>query len=393
MTPGARIQAAIELLDRISEGAPAEKALTTWARGARYAGSGDRAAVRDHVFQALRCWRSYACIGGGETGRARMIGALRSAKVDPDTFFTGAGHAPEPLSADERSAGTVPLGAAACDLPDWLWDAFRVSLKDRAETAAQMLRERAPVMLRVNQARASRDQVIRSLAQDDVKAEPQPIAKNALLVTHGARKVARSRAYLEGLAELQDGSGQAAMEGINLTDAQSVLDYCAGGGGKALALAARAQAEIYAHDIDPARMQDLPERAARAGARVATLETSALASKAPYSIVLCDAPCSGSGTWRRAPEAKWRLTPERLAELTEIQAGILREASHLVAPEGRLIYATCSVLRDENEDRIDAFLDSAPEWALRKMQRFDVSEAGDGFFVAHMARKDKIAQF
>ncbi len=386
MTPGARIQAAIDMLDRIAEGASAEKVLTTWARGARYAGSGDRAAVRDHVYQALRCWRSYASLGGGETGRARMIGALRSAGSNMDALFTGEGHAPQQLSEQERSGGHAPGGAAVQDLPDWLWDAFRSSLGDGAEAAAQALRHRAPVMLRVNLARANRDDIVRRLAEDGIKSEPHLIANTAILVTEGARRVARSRVYLDGLAELQDGSGQAAMEGIDLSEAHSVLDYCAGGGGKALALAARPGPQIYAHDVDPARMQDLPDRAVRSGADVTLLETSALSSKAPYSIVLCDVPCSGSGTWRRTPEAKWRLTPERLTELSGTQAGILRDASRLVAQGGQLIYATCSVLRAENEESVEAFLSGTPGWTLTAMQRFDISEAGDGFFVAHLAR-------
>ncbi|MFX0541031.1 RsmB/NOP family class I SAM-dependent RNA methyltransferase [Roseovarius sp. S4756] len=386
MTPGARIQAAIDLLDRIGAGEPAEKALTSWARGSRFAGSGDRAAVRDHVYQALRCWRSYACLGGGDTGRARMIGALRSAGSDPAEVFTGIGHAPAPLTAAEEVSGQAPSGADAFDLPEWLWEAFQASLGPDAERAAMALRQRAPVMLRTNLGRATRDDIIRKLAEDDIHSEAHPIAKTAIKVTGGERRISRSRAFLEGLVELQDGSGQAAMEGIGLSAAGSILDYCAGGGGKALALAARTGAQVFAHDIDPGRMQDLPERAKRAGAYVTLLDTSALRDNAPYSIVLCDAPCSGSGTWRRTPEAKWRLTPDRLDELTDLQADILGKASQLVAPGGQLIYATCSVLRAENEERIEAFLARATGWTQEKQQRFDISGGGDGFFATHLTR-------
>jgi 16S rRNA (cytosine967-C5)-methyltransferase len=241
-------------------------------------------------------------------------------------------------------------------------------------------------MLRVNLARSTRGDVIRDLATENINAVPHPIADTSLLVTEGARKLARSRVYLEGLAELQDGSGQAAMSGIDMSHATSILDYCAGGGGKSLALAARTKARIFAHDIDPRRMQGLPERAARAGAGITLLETSALAAKGPYSIVLCDSPCSGSGTWRRTPEAKWRLTPERLDALTRLQSDILRDASALVASGGQLIYATCSVLMAENEARIDAFLSSSADWKLAGMHRFEISDGGDGFFAAHMLR-------
>ncbi|MFD0857952.1 RsmB/NOP family class I SAM-dependent RNA methyltransferase [Roseovarius aquimarinus] len=386
MTPAARIAAAAELLDRIGAGAPAEKVLTGWARGARFAGSGDRAAVRDLVYEALRCWRSHACLGGGETGRARMIGALRAQGINPETLFTGVRHAPAPLSDEEKAAGARPEGMDALDLPDWLWPEFEVSLGGDAAGAAEALRHRAPIMLRACLRRASRDEAIAALAQDDIHSEAHPIAKTAIIVTEGARRVAQSAAFREGLVELQDGSGQAAMEGIDLSGARSVLDYCAGGGGKALALAARSDAQVFAHDIDPARMRDLPARAARAGAAVTLLETSDLRANSPFSVVLCDAPCSGSGTWRRTPEAKWTLTPERLAELTRMQSGILDDASELVAPGGLLVYATCSVLAAENEARIDDFLARHPEWRCAFQRRYPISEAGDGFYVAHLAR-------
>ncbi|HEY9039354.1 MAG TPA: RsmB/NOP family class I SAM-dependent RNA methyltransferase [Roseovarius sp.] len=386
MTPGARIQAAIEILDHIASGEPAEKALIGWARRSRFAGSGDRAAVRDHVFQALRCWRSYACHGGGETGRARMIGALRAADIDTGTLFSGVGHAPDPLSAAEHEAGSAPTGADACDMPEWLLDLFRASLGNKAEATAQALRQRAPVMLRVNRRKVDRDGAIVALADEDISSAAHPIADMALIVTHGARRVARSRAYLEGLIELQDGSSQAAMDGITLPPAARVLDYCAGGGGKSLALAARNDAQIFAHDADPARMQDLPDRAARAGVDFTVMNTLPAPNKSPFDMVLCDVPCSGSGTWRRAPEAKWRLTPERLTDLTRLQGEILAAAADFVAPGGQLIYATCSVLAAENENQIDAFLSKAAGWVRRESHRFDVTDGGDGFFVAHLER-------
>ncbi len=386
MTPGARIQAAIEILDVIAEGMPVEKALIGWARRARYAGSGDRAAVRDNVFQALRCWRSYACLGGGETGRGRMIGALRAEGVDPGTLFTGAGHAPAPLSVAEREEGCAPAGADAYDLPDWLLERFRASLGPKAEAMAVALRARAPVMLRVNRRKATIADALAALRRDGINCAPHPIAEMGLIVTEGSRKLACSAAYLGGLVELQDGSSQAAMEGVDVSQADRILDYCAGGGGKSLALAARSAARILAHDVDAARMADLPQRAARAGVEIASVETSALASNGLFDIVLCDVPCSGSGTWRRTPDAKWRLTPQRLAELTRLQAQIAEDASRLVAPGGQLIYATCSLLVEENEAQVEAFLSARPGWVRRKAHRFDVTDGGDGFFVAHLGR-------
>lgn len=389
MTPGARIQAAIELLDYIRGGTPAEKAISGWSRRSRFAGSKDRAAVRDHVFQALRCLRSYGHRGGGETGRAVMIGALRAAGVDPQICFTGEGHAPGPLTDHERMATDIPLEPGIdMDLPDWLVPLFNKSLggEAHAKETATALKSRAPVMLRVNLRKATIDTALRALADDGITAEPIPIAETALRVTDGARRVAQSAAYREGLVELQDGSSQAAMEMLDVAPGDQVLDYCAGGGGKVLALAARLDAAWVAHDALPQRMKDLPARAKRAGVSVA-MQDAETVEKQKFDLVLCDVPCSGSGTWRRTPDAKWRLTAVDLAELNQTQDSILDKAARLVALEGALAYATCSILSSENEDRIRGFTARHPDWTVVTERRWPVSDSGDGFFIAHLKRK------
>jgi len=381
VTPGARVAAAIEVLERIRAGEPAEKALTNWARTARYAGSKDRAALRDHVFSVLRCWRSCAAWGGGEDGRALMLGSLRLQGIDADTVFTGEGHAPAPLTEVER-VSAVPDATAVRDLPDWLWERFEASLGANAEAAVEALRVRAPIMLRVNARRGTRAAAQARLASEGIVAQPVEIARHALQVIDGERKITTSQCYAEGWVELQDGSSQAAMEALDLPDGARVLDYCAGGGGKVLALAARVTGAFFAHDAAPQRMRDLPVRAARAGVDVGLLTQP----EGEFDLVLCDAPCSGSGTWRRTPEAKWALTPERLEELTRLQLRILSEAAPLVAPAGRLVYATCSVLKEENQDVIARFARENPEWTVRDMQRWPISETGDGFFLSQLER-------
>ncbi|NDV00658.1 RsmB/NOP family class I SAM-dependent RNA methyltransferase [Pseudoroseicyclus tamaricis] len=379
MTPGARIAAAIDILDAILAGAPAERELTRWARGARYAGSGDRAAVRDHVYDALRCRRSAAHLGGAETGRGLMLGVLRLAGTDPAGLFTGEGHAPAPPDAEESGS---PLDEAPPDLradcPAWLWP--RLGPQAEAIMAAQ--RSRAPVFLRVNSARTTRAAAVAALAEAGVTAEPLEEVETALRVTHGERRIAASAPYQGGLVDLQDAASQAAVLRLPLAEGMRVLDYCAGGGGKALAMGACARLELTAHDADPARMADLSPRAARAGLTVRTLPTEALAAAAPFDLVLVDAPCSGSGTWRRTPEAKWRLTEARLAELTALQTEILGEASRLVAPGGTLAYATCSVLEVENDAQIASFLSTAPGWSAAPPWHHLPGENGDGFFLA-----------
>ncbi|MCM2562438.1 RsmB/NOP family class I SAM-dependent RNA methyltransferase [Lutimaribacter sp. EGI FJ00015] len=382
MTPAARVAAAIDILDRIADGEAAERALTRWARGARFAGSGDRAAIRDHVFDVLRRWRSCAEWGGGDTGRALMLGLLRGQGAEPDALFTGQGHAPAPLSPDERAAGAEPQGAAALDLPEWLWPHWQQSLGDQATAVADSLRHRAPVMLRVNSLRATPEAARATLADEGITCEQAGIAPTALRVTEGARRVAQSAAYREGMIELQDGASQASIHEIPAASYCNILDYCAGGGGKALALAARFDAAVTAHDALPARMKDLPTRAARAGAVLRMADAAGVAASAPYDLVFADAPCSGSGAWRRAPEGKWALTQARLQELTATQDDILHRAARLVAPGGVLAYATCSVLTCENEDRVTAFSRAMPDWRLLHQRRWLPGPEGDGFFIA-----------
>ncbi|SLN11875.1 Ribosomal RNA small subunit methyltransferase B [Roseovarius litorisediminis] len=387
MTPAARVQASIDLLDDILAGSAVEKALTGWARRSRFAGSKDRAAVRDHVFQALRCRRSYACLGGSETGRGIMIGALRAAGTDLGSVFTGEGYAPAPLTPDETGTVQAPLnGGQSLDLPDWLLPLFNVSLGGNAEQTALALRERAPVMLRANLRKTAVDQVLSKLAEDGIVAEPDPIAKTALRVVEGERRIASSSAYLDGFVELQDGSSQAAVETLTIPAGARILDYCAGGGGKVLAMAGLHEARWFAHDALPQRMKDLPERATRAGVSVTLLETADLEAQDSFDLVLCDVPCSGSGTWRRSPDAKWRFTPDRLKELQNLQSDILHKAAGLVASGGVLAYSTCSVLIEENEGQIADFAGQTPGWAVRYQKRWPVSEAGDGFFVALLSR-------
>ncbi len=385
MTPAARLSAAIEVLDQIAEGMAAEQALTRWARASRYAGSRDRAAVRDLVFDGVRHWRSDAVRGGGTSGRARMIGRMRAVDAPLDALFDGSRHAPEPLTEAEVAAGTTPLEAAAgVDLPDWLF--AHLTQRIGTEQALQLgaaLQSRAPVTLRANLARTSRAAAQEALKAAGVETVENPRAQSALTVLEGARAIRGSAVFTEGLVELQDASSQAVVEG--LPKAQTALDFCAGGGGKALALAAL-DWHVSAHDINPTRMRDLPARARRAGASVRLIQPGALDGS--NDLVLCDAPCSGSGAWRRSPQGKWNLSPQRLEALRDAQAQILDTAIKYVASGGVLAYATCSVLPDENGDQIAAFLarHEGQGWRCDFQKQWPVDRDGDGFYVAHLTR-------
>lgn len=377
MTPGARIAAAIEVLDRILAGDPAEAALLRWSRASRFAGSGDRAAVRDLVFGALRQRNTLAALGGALTGRGLMIGLARAEGRDPRALFTGAGHAPAPLTEAEASHTAAPLGALA-DLPEWLHPAWQASLDERAEAVAARMAQRAPVWLRANLARGPREAAAAALARDGVLTEPGE-GTASLRVTRGERRLAASSAYREGLVELQDLSPQLACEALPLGPGMRVLDYCAGGGGKVLALAARQPGAIFfAHDAAPQRLKDLNARAARAGARVSILPRVT----GRFDLVVADVPCSGSGTWRRSPDARWRMTPRDLDRLRATQAQILRDAAGRVVPGGHLAYMTCSLLDDENNSQVSGLISERPEFHVVTQRLWTPLEAGDGFFLS-----------
>lgn len=388
MTPAARVNAAIELMDQIGRGALADRALTAWGRKNRFAGSKDRAAIADLIYGVLRRKRSCARMGGGETGRALLLGYLRCDALDPEMIFGADRYAPEALSAAERMAGEAyaQSEAEALDWPEWLWPELQRSLGDQAAAVARSLRDRAPVFLRVNLRHADPVKAIKQLQNEGIEVRPHPLSPTALEVIEGPRKIKGSAAYLEGMVELQDASSQAVADMVPLSTGDSLLDYCAGGGGKSLALAGRVNARFFAHDQSQDRMKDVPARAARAGVDISLRSTAKLSGQM-FNSVLVDAPCSGSGSWRRDPQGKWLLDEKALNHVLESQRHILHSAAQYVLPGGHLIYATCSVLGRENETQVDAFLDRSPGFALRSQRRFSPLEGGDGFYCAVLRKQ------
>ena len=379
MTPAARLQAAIEVLGAVLSGAPAERELTRWARGARYAGAKDRAAVRDHVFDALRRLRSSAWLGGqGDAPlaemdpRAVMAGLLRGQGTDPAPLFDGSRHGPQ----DSPPPAGPPLDTAPdgvrLDLPGWALDRLRRS-QPRADEIAMALRDRAPVHLRANLRRAGRDALVADLSASGYDARPHPLSPTAVEVDGAPRGLAATGLFADGAFEMQDAGSQAAIDRLPLEDGMRVLDLCAGGGGKALAMAARADLDLWAHDADPVRLRDLPARATRAGVEIA--RTGRPETEAPFDLVLCDVPCSGSGAWRRQAEARWRTDPGRLRALRDVQAEIVARAARLLRPGGVLAYVTCSLFAEENAP--------APE-GLAPLDRWACTpcDGADGFFLA-----------
>ena len=389
MTPAARVQAAIEILDQVmasarDDGPAADVLVTRYFKKRRYAGSGDRRAVRELVFRAIR--RSAEVPA---SGRAAMLGL---AQDDPEFVeLFGQVRGPAPIVDGEE-------GSPARAVPSWL--EFEVSpLVDPAEWPA--LLERAPLDLRVNAARTNRDALIGQF----------PGAEATRISPWGLRLPADTRiddhpAFADGLVDVQDEGSQLIALACEAEAGMLILDLCAGAGGKALALAAAAPgAEILATDTNRSRLSKLAPRAEKAGAKIETRllnppnELDALADwVGTADVVLVDAPCSGSGTWRRNPEGRWRLTPERLERLVRVQGQLLETAAALVRPGGSLVYAVCSILTPEGEGQVGDFLSRHSSWVAQETPIAAGRLTGigrlltpghdgtDGFFVARLAR-------
>lgn len=393
MTPAARLSAAIELLDVILSGQPAGLTLTNWGRQSRYAGSRDRAAVRDIVFDCLRSKRSFAHLSGREDGRGLVLAMCAHQDLPIDVLFSGEKYAPDALDEAESAALSRTQEApdpVRLNYPDFLDEELKTSLGDQFEAVMSAMSDRAPVDLRVNRMKADITTAKASLAVDQIGVEELDTVSTALRVVDNPRRIGQSAAYRDGLVELQDASSQAATWFAGATPGMKILDYCAGGGGKALALydAIEGVGSVVAHDIATIRMNDLPVRAARAGARITIARPghSALVPEA-FDLVFVDAPCSGSGSWRRTPDAKWRFTANTLEGLLETQSEILDKAASFVRPRGVLNYATCSMLKSENLDQIERFLSRDRRFNLEDHTLFSPVRFGDGFFAARLMRR------
>lgn len=387
MTPAARVQAAIELLDTVitsarSKGAPADRIIADYFRARRYAGSKDRRAVRDLVYRAIRL-----CGPVPASGRAAML-AVGAQDAEIAALFDGSPHGPAPRGASEEAANT---GLA----PKWLAASLRASGLGGREIAA--LLGRAPLDIRVNALKADREGL--NLPE---QGEPLPSAQG--LRFESGTPVEQWDAYGQGQIEVQDLGSQLIVEALPVSPGDTIVDLCAGGGGKTLALAARLgnAASLVAADTDKRRLGNLAPRASRAGAAIdhtVLLDPGReMRSLHPWvnkaDHVLVDAPCSGSGTWRRSPEGRWRLDPAELARLNQLQDHVLDLAAQLTRPGGTVAFVTCSVLDAEGPDRIAAFLDRHPGWRSEALalplgrprgagHRLDPLHDGtDGFFIA-----------
>lgn len=390
MHPAARLSAASELLDQIAASPrPADGVVSSYFAQRRYIGAKDRREIADRVYGALRRqarvgWWLERVGHPGSDGRARVLADLAMIdKVTPealDKLFLGGERSPAPLSAAERKLvarlKAAPLfhhempAAVKGEYPAWIEPRMAAAYGDRAAVELGALRDEAPFDLRVNTLKATREEAIAALAAEKVEAQPTRLSPLGLRLS-GRIALVQYQAFRNGLVEVQDEGSQLVALLTGAQPGEAVVDFCAGAGGKTLALAAMMgnKGRLIACDVSEGRIDRAAERLRRAD--VHNVRKQVLKGEddpwvkrhaASFDRVLVDAPCTGTGTWRRNPDAKWRLTPERLEELQAVQARVLASAARLVKPGGRLVYATCSLLPEENEERVHAFLDGAPQF-------------------------------
>jgi 16S rRNA (cytosine967-C5)-methyltransferase len=421
MRDGGRIAAAIEVLADIeTRHRPAHLALKSWGGDARYAGAKDRAFVSGLVLDVLRRRRSLAWMMGEESDRARALGAVRFVWDWPLERIEAAAaepHGPGELTPTERERLVQPVTLDEApppirgDYPDWLDAPLQRVFGEGRAAEGQALAARAPVDLRINTLKSDAEHVLKALDPfdpDRLTFPPGAIRVAAPAASERAAPVEAAPAFERGWFEVQDAGSQIAAAVAGEIRGKQVLDFCAGGGGKTLALAAAMgnTGQLYAYDADARRLAETVKRSLRAGVRNLQVR-SPIDPKAldgldgKMDLVFVDAPCTGSGTWRRHPDAKWRLAPQQLERRIAEQDAVLGAAAAFVKPSGRLIYVTCSLLAEENEDRVAAFVAAHPEFAsapvaLAGAERWR-TEAGflrltprnaatDGFFVATLAR-------
>src|ERR1700675_45180 len=384
MTPAARLSAAIELIDTIdAQRVPAAKALKEWGTAHRYAGSGDRAAISGLLWDVLRRRASSAWVMDADTSRARALGMLKLERgMDVDAIAAlcdGARFAPEPLSEVERSALTsgslkdAPAHVAG-DYPEWLDSHLAQVFGDDRIAEATAMASRAPLDLRVNTLKANREKILPSLAH--LGARETPWSPIGLRIELGADArnpgIHAEEDFIKGAIEVQDEGSQLAALLSAAKPGEQVIDLCAGAGGKTLALAAMMQGKgrLIATDHDKRQLAQIYERLSRAGVHNCDVRTpkgpnDTLADiHASADLVLIDAPCTGTGTWRRNPDAKWRMRPGALEVRLKDQIEVLDRATALTKPGGRIAYITCSVLPPENGEQVRAFMARHPEFAL-----------------------------
>lgn len=425
MKPAAQIQAAIELLELIDEQKmPADRLMAKYFRDHRYIGSKDKATISEWLYLTLRRKAMYAWLAEqiGLPVEPRVIIAVAVAQSDlvVTEMFNGVEYAPKKLSHTEKTALTSSLSLIKLDaapdwvrlnIPEWLVPKLQHSLGDMFEAEMLALQDRATTDIRVNTLKTTRESLIKELESQGFSPQPTPLSPNGLRFSTRV-SLFNQNSFKNGWFEVQDEGSQLIATVCDVKPGMRVVDFCAGAGGKTLALSAMMENKgvLHACDVHSKRLQNLTKRTKRAG--VHNVQVHLLSSErdkwvkrnsGKMDIVLIDAPCTGTGTWRRNPDAKWSLQNEDLQNLMKIQNNILESAARLLKPGGKLFYATCSLLENENEQQVEQFLSENRTFSAasitnidgnndlyqlrnHQLRTFPAKSAMDGFFVAALVK-------
>ena len=428
MRPAAQIQAAIELLLEIEiERRPADRILSNYYRSRRYIGSKDKAAISETVYEVLRQKGALSWLATesamDDSPRSWVLLYLIKNKRDVDELFIGDEYSPD-IMTDNEAAASVQASrlvqeneienapaSARLNLPEWLFPIMQASLGESFEAEMEVLQQRAELCIRTNTLKTTRENLQITVQQEDLETKETRFSPWGLTV---AQKISFNhlQAFKDGLFEIQDQGSQLIALATGVKPGDKVVDFCAGAGGKSLALAAQMENKgvIHACDVHTKRLENLARRKKRAG--VHNIQTHVLSSErdkwvkrqaGKMDVVLVDAPCTGTGTWRRSPDARWNLELENLESLKSLQSSILESSARLVKPGGKLVYATCSLLTAENEEQIQRFLENFKDFtpgilaSMESLNGLDVTDdyqlrtspaktGMDGFFVAVLQR-------
>ena len=378
-------QSVIEILDTYLNEAKIDFVLRKWAIKHRFAGSSDRRKIKDIIFDIIRQKKSCEHVGGGFSGRNLLIGYLKLKGTELSSVFDNSKFGPEELTIKEQNINIDFSNLSniyELDFPSWLIPILRRSLLNEFSNVVKALRNRSHIQLRVNLKKISRLNAMKKLQKNNIECEINELCSTALNVLNGAQHILTSPCFENGFVELQDAGSQLVCELIEINYNDKVLDMCAGAGGKSLAISCSAEldATYFAWDINFDRMKDIDARSKRAGVKIE--KVIKLSSKSVYNKIIIDAPCSGSGSWRRDPEGKWRLDEDILDNYVKTQKELILKGLKLLAPRGQILYITCSILDIENGKLIDDLISSVLSLKLVRSISLVPSSKSDGFYGA-----------
>ena len=401
MRRDSRANAAIFILDEFLTGQNLNAILSKWSKTNRYAGSSDREAIRNIVFDILRVKKTFTFILKKEkqlvNGRALVFLYSVYHSLPLNDIFTGHNYGPDKLNNYEKKFSEIAkennerVFEVIDNIPDFLINEFKRSLRSKFNNIMRLLEKRAPVSIRVNALKSDVSTILEVLSSEGIEGKIAKKVRYGIDIIGNPRRLTQIQAFKDGYFEVQDLHSQKTIEGLPIKEDTKILDYCAGAGGKILNIACllKGNGRFFVHDLDKKKLIEADMRAKRAGIKLKRLNVENMHKYySSFDYIVADVPCSGSGTWRRNPQQKWRITPDSLEDILNRQITILNEVKDLIKKSGFLFYITCSLLKIENEEVVDKFLIENKNFSLSNKENIIIDAQGDGFFCAVLQKKN-----